>query len=128
MLNPFIDLISHVITLINWALIIWLILDVLINFDVINKHNQLIQRVYTTLGRLIEPLLRPIRRLLAKYLPNLGGIDISPIILILLLNFFNNALYTWFYDVQPHARHITVEQIDDGGVDDEDYEEPAYRR
>lgn len=102
MLNPFIDLISNIIMLINWALIIWLVLDLLINFDVVNRHNALIQRVYYGLGKLTEPLLRPIRRLTKKYLPALGGIDISPIILILLLNFLNNALYTWFYDVQPH--------------------------
>ena len=108
MLNPFIDLISSIITLINWALIIWLVLDLLINFDVVNRHNALIQRVHGGLGRLIEPLLRPIRRLVAKYLPVLGGIDISPIILILLLNFLNNAIYTWFYDVQPHSYRTEI--------------------
>lgn len=101
MLNPFIDLISNVIFLINWALIIWLVLDLLINFDVVNRYNPLIQRVHTGLGRLIEPLLRPIRRALNKYVPALGGVDISPVILILLLNFLNSALYTWFYNVQP---------------------------
>ncbi len=99
MLNPFIDLISSVISLVNLLLIIWLVLDILINFDIVNRHNPLIQRVYFTLSKLIEPLLRPIRKLLAKYLPNLGGIDISPIILVLLLNFLNNALYTWFYEL-----------------------------
>ncbi len=99
MLNPFIDLISNIIFLINWALIIWLVLDLLINFDVVNRHNPLIQRVYFALGKLVEPLLRPIRQLLAKYLPAMGGVDISPIILILILNFLNNALYTWFYEV-----------------------------
>lgn len=113
MLNPFIDLISNIITLINWALIIWLILDLLINFDVINRHNALIQRIYFGLSKLVEPLLRPIRKLLAKYLPNLGGIDISPIILVLLLNFLNNAMYTWFYDVQPYDNDRTeIHEID----------------
>ena len=110
MLNPFIDLISNIITLINWALIIWLVLDLLINFDVINRHNTLIQRIYFGLGKLVEPMLRPIRQLLAKVLPNLVGIDISPIILILLLNFVNNAMYTWFYDVQPHDRDVYIER------------------
>lgn len=99
MLNPFIDLISNVIFLINLCLFVWLILDILIHFDIVNKHNPLIQRIYGTLGRLIEPLLRPIRRALAKFLPDLGGIDISPIILILLLNFLNNLLYSWFYTI-----------------------------
>ena len=99
MLNPFINLLSNVITLINWALIIWLVLDLLIHFDVINRHNPLIQKIYFTLGKLIEPLLRPIRRLLARILPDLGGIDLSPLVLVLLLNFLNNALYSWFYKI-----------------------------
>lgn len=99
MLNPFINLLSNIITLINWGLIIWLVLDLLIHFDVVNRHNPLIQKVYFTLGKLLEPLLRPIRRLLAKILPDLGGIDLSPLVLVLLLNFLNNALYSWFYKV-----------------------------
>lgn len=103
MFNPFIELLSSVISLINWALIIWLVLDLLINFDVINRHNQLVQRVYFGLGKLVEPLLRPIRRVLTKYLPNLGGIDISPVIVILLLNFLHNALYSWFWVTPSHS-------------------------
>ncbi len=121
MLNPFIDLISNVISLINWALIIWLVLDLLINFDVVNRHNALIMRIHDGLGRVIEPLLRPIRRLVAKLLPAMRGIDISPIILILLLNFANNALYTWFYDVQPNeyrtetSRHVVMSDANEAG-------------
>jgi YggT family protein len=99
MLNPFIDLIGEIISLINLLLIIWLVLDILINLDVVNKYNPLIQRVYTTLGKIIEPLLRPIRRLTSKYLPSFGGVDVSPIILILLLHFIKDALYTWFYTI-----------------------------
>jgi YggT family protein len=50
-------------------------------FDVINTRNPMIYRVVSLLDSLTEPLLRPIRR----FMPNLGGIDISPIILLLLL-------------------------------------------
>jgi YggT family protein len=99
MLNPIIDLISSIISLINVVLIVWLVLDILINLDIVNRHNPLIRRVHDTLGRVIEPLLRPIRRLTQKYLPDFGGIDISPIILILLLHFINDALYSWFYQI-----------------------------
>lgn len=97
MLNPFIDLISNIISLIDWALILWLALDMLIQFDVVNRHQPLIQKVYFGLGRLVEPMLRPIRRLWAKYLPNLGAIDLSPVVLLLALRFLDNALYSWFY-------------------------------
>ena len=99
MLNPFINLIGNLISLINLTLIFWLILSLLLQFDIINRQNQLIQRIFSTLQMLVEPMLRPIRRVLARILPNLGGIDLSPIALILLLHFLSDALYSWFYSV-----------------------------
>ena len=99
MLNPFIDLISNVISLINLALIIWVVLGLLMHFDIVNRSNPLVNRIYTTLGRLLEPLLGRIRRVTTKYLPDMGGIDLSPIVLILLLHFINNAMYSWFYSI-----------------------------
>lgn len=113
MLNPFIDLISNIIFLINWALIIWFVLHLLIHFDVVNRHNQLINRIYAGLTSVIEPMLRPIRRLLGKIIPT-TAIDLSPLVLILLLNFANDAMYTWFYDVQPARGTVRIERsIDD---------------
>ena len=97
MLNPFIDLINNIISLINLALMIWIILGLLMHFDIINRHHPLVQRVYFTLNRLFEPVLRPIRAKLAKILPDMGGLDLSPIVLILGLHFITNALYSWFY-------------------------------
>ena len=94
MLNPFIDLISNIIALINLALIIWIVLGLLIHFDIVNRASPIVNRVYTALGRLLEPMLTRIRRLTDKYLPDMGGIDLSPIVLILLLHFINNALYS----------------------------------
>jgi YggT family protein len=99
MLNPFIDLISNIIGLINLALIIWIVLGLLMHFDIVNRSNPLVNRIYTTLGRLIEPMLTRIRRVTNKFLPDLGGIDLSPIVLILLLHFINNAMYSWFYTI-----------------------------
>lgn len=99
MLNPFIDLIAQGIRLYNIAIMIWFVLGLLIQFQVINRYNPLVQRVEIFLNGLIEPALAPIRRFIRKILPNLSGFDISPIILILLLNFATNALYTYFYSV-----------------------------
>jgi YggT family protein len=99
MFNPFIDLMSNIIFLINLALIIWVVLGLLIHFDIVNRYNPLVTRVYGTLGRLLEPMLGRIRRFTAKFLPDLGGIDLSPIVLILLLHFIDNALYSWFYRI-----------------------------
>lgn len=99
MLNPFIDLISNIISLINLVLIIWIVLGLLLHFDIVNRTNPLVSRIYSTLTRLLEPMLSRIRRVTSKFMPDLGGIDVSPVILILLLHFVNNALYSWFYTI-----------------------------
>jgi YggT family protein len=75
-------LFNAVIQLYSFVLIITVILSWLIGFNVINRHNQLVDAIWRTCTALTEPLLRPIR----NALPNMGGIDISPIILILGLN------------------------------------------
>lgn len=92
-MNPFIDLISNLIFLYNIILVAYIILSWLIAFNIVNKHQPFVLRLNYALTRMTEPVLRPIR----KYLPDLGGIDISPIILFLLLHFLNNALYYYFY-------------------------------
>jgi len=94
-MNPFIWLIETLIDLITWVVIISAIMSWLVAFGVVNMRNQFIRMVVETLYRLTEPLLRPIRRLL----PNLGGVDISPVILLLGLFFVREALR---YYVWPH--------------------------
>jgi len=93
MLNPFIELLSTVIHLYIYVLIAWIILSWLISLGVVNRHQPVVQRLNFALFRLTDPMLRPIR----KHMPDLGGIDISPIVFILLLNFLNSALFYYFY-------------------------------
>src|SRR5689334_2227351 len=93
MLNPFVDLLSEIIYLYNIVLLAWIVVSWLIALNIINRYQPLVLRLNYVLHRLTEPALRPLR----KILPDLGGIDISPIILFLLLRFLNNALYTYFY-------------------------------
>lgn len=76
-------LVGAVIQLIIWAVIIQAVLSWLIAFEVINPRNRFVYQVIYTLDRLVAPLLAPFRRII----PNLGGIDITPILLILALNF-----------------------------------------
>lgn len=97
-MNAILNLLNQIVFLVNLALFIYVVLDVLIHFDIVNKHNALIQRVHGTLAKLLEPLLSPIRKLLRKYLPQIP-FDISPVILILLLNFLIDLLYEVFYSV-----------------------------
>ncbi len=72
----------------TWALIISAVLSWLVAFNVINTRNRAVYTVMDLLYRVTEPALRPIRRML----PNMGGVDISPIILILILYFLQNVL------------------------------------
>ncbi|CAN5667267.1 YggT family protein [soil metagenome] len=92
-MNPFIWLIEALIELVTWVVIVSAIMSWLVAFGVVNTRNQFIRMVVETLFRLTEPMLRPIRRML----PNLGGVDISPVVLLLGLFFLREALryYVW---------------------------------
>ncbi len=100
MLNPFIELITNIIFLINLSLTVWIILGLLIHFDIVNRYSPIVSKLYTTLSRLLEPMLEPIRKHVTRYLPNFGGVDLSPVILWLILRFINSALISWFY-IEP---------------------------
>ena len=84
---------DSVVTLIIWAVILSAILSWLVGFNIINVRNRLVYIIVDSLQRITEPLLLPIRRLL----PNLGGLDLSPIVLILLLIFFRNLVFEYLY-------------------------------
>jgi len=81
-------LITTVIDLFVWIIILQVILSWLIAFNVVNTRNRFVYMVGDFLYRVTEPALRPIRRVL----PNLGGIDLSPLVLILLLYFARQLL------------------------------------
>lgn len=88
----FISLIYTIIQIYIYILIASAILSWLIAFNVVNMRNQFVAMIAEALWRLTEPALRPIRR----FLPNLGGLDLSPVVLILLLIFIQNLLYEYF--------------------------------
>ncbi|TAJ81867.1 YggT family protein [Reyranella sp.] len=86
-------LIDSVIDIYTWVVIASAIMSWLVAFGVVNVRNQFIRVIVDLLFRLTEPVLRPIRRIL----PNLGGVDISPVILLLGLFFLRSLLweYVW---------------------------------
>jgi YggT family protein len=86
-------LIDSVIDIYTWVVIASAIMSWLVAFGVVNVRNQFIRVIVDMLFRLTEPVLRPIRRIL----PNLGGVDISPVILLLGLFFLRSLLweYVW---------------------------------
>ena len=77
----------------TWIVIASAIMSWLVAFGVVNTRNQVIRFVVDFLYRVTEPVLRPIRRIL----PNLGGIDISPVILLLLLFFLRSLLAEYVF-------------------------------
>jgi YggT family protein len=85
---PIVMLISSLVSLLNIGLFAYVITGMLISFNIVNPYQPVVQRVMYALKRIYEPMLKPIR----KYLPDLGGLDVSPIILFLLFNFVDNAL------------------------------------
>jgi YggT family protein len=88
-MNPLLWLVHTVITLYIWVLIAAAVLSWLVAFNVVNPYNQAVRSIGDALYRLTEPALRPIRNIL----PNLGGIDVSPIILILILMFLERLIF-----------------------------------
>ena len=87
-LGPLLRVISIIIELYIFVLIIGVILDWLVVFNVINTSNQFIRMIGEFCHRATAPLLEPIRR----KLPNLGGLDISPLILILCLYYIQGVV------------------------------------
>lgn len=82
------NLVNTVISIYIWLLIASVVLSWLVAFNVINTGNRFVYEISYFLHRITEPLLRPIRNLL----PNLGGIDLSPAVLILALFFVRDLL------------------------------------
>ncbi len=90
---PFYWLVSELIHLYIWAVIIAAVFSMLAAFGVLDTRNRIVWTIGDFLYRLTEPALRPIR----SVLPNLGGIDISPLILILLLEAAQMLLARLFF-------------------------------
>ena len=93
-MNAIVRLIDTVVSLYIWVLIAQAILSWLVAFNVVNAYNQFVRGLLEFLWRVTEPALRPIRRVV----PSIGGVDISPIVLILVLYFLRDLLR---YDILP---------------------------
>jgi len=91
-MNPFLWLVDTIINIYIWLLIASAVLSWLVAFNVVNARNPIVHSVGEFLYRVTEPLLRPIRNML----PNLGGIDVSPVILIIALLFLRQLIF-WLY-------------------------------
>ena len=84
----FIVLIDQIINIYIWTLLIYIGVGWLVAFRIVNPWQPVVRMILDLLARIHEPLLRQVRR----FLPDLGPVDISPIILFLAAQFFRNLL------------------------------------
>lgn len=88
-MSLFVMLAVTAINIYIWIMIIGIIMSWLIAFNVLNGANKFVQKIYQLLNSVIDPVLNPIR----KFIPALGGIDISPIVVIIGAQLLQRALY-----------------------------------
>ena len=96
MLRAILEIILEVLNLYAWLLIASAILSWLVAFNVVNTRNQFVGAIVEFLYRITEPVLRPIR----SVIPSIGGLDISPIIAILIIWFIQKVIV---YSVMPYV-------------------------
>ena len=94
-MNSVIILFNDIIRLYIWVLVINAVVSWLVAFNVINTSNRFVYSILEISYKLTNPPLRFIR----SFLPNLGTVDISPIVLILILVFLRNFINEVFYKV-----------------------------
>jgi YggT family protein len=92
-LRAILDVVLIALQLYAYVIIASAILSWLIAFNVVNIRNDFVRSIWTLLNNLTEPVLRPIRRVM----PNLGAIDISPVILLLLVMLCERIIVYYLY-------------------------------
>ena len=92
-MRAILDIVQIVLDLYIWLLIASAILSWLIAFNVVNTRNQFVASVSEFLYRITEPVLAPIRNIM----PNLGGLDVSPIVVILIIMFIQRIISYYIY-------------------------------
>lgn len=90
--HPLILLLVQLIDLFNLVIFAWVIINLLVYFNIINAYQPLVRKIIQVLNQVIEPILRPIRNIL----PPIAGLDLSPVILIIGLQFLRNMLIYYF--------------------------------
>jgi len=80
--------ISMLLSIVWWIFLIMIIMSWLINFNVINTRNQFVATVWRVVNQITDPILKPIRRIV----PPLGGLDLSPIIVFVIIFFLQSFI------------------------------------
>jgi YggT family protein len=92
-MRAILDVLLVVLQLYTYVIIAAVILSWLVAFNVVNRYNDVVRSIWNFVAALTEPLMRPIRRTV----PNLGGIDISPLVLLLLIFLLERIIEEYIY-------------------------------
>ncbi|HEY7809463.1 MAG TPA: YggT family protein [Allosphingosinicella sp.] len=95
MVLALIQVLMLLLNVVRWVIIVQFVLSLLLIFNVINTHNDFVRSLYAALEKITEPLYRPIRRVL----PDFGGIDFSPMVVIILIMILQQLLGGIYLDV-----------------------------
>ena len=91
MIYALLQTIALILNLVWWVFLIMIIMSWLISFNVINTRNQFVSNVWRILNQVTEPILRPIRRVI----PPVGGLDLSPIIVFVIIFFLQQFIVSY---------------------------------
>ena len=92
-MQAILDLVLMILSIYKWVVIIVVIMSWLIAFNVINLYNNIVRSFWTGLNAVTEPVLRPIRNVL----PAMGGMDLSPVVLLLLIFLIQDVIVKYVY-------------------------------
>jgi YggT family protein len=95
-MNMVLNIVSYLLSIMSTIIIVQFVMSILIAFNVINTHNDFVHGIWVALEKLTEPLYRPIR----KILPDLGPIDFSPMVVLILINIVQRFVLPALYQPQ----------------------------
>ena len=94
-IGPILGIVSTILWLYMWLLIVSVVMSWLYSFNIVNTSNRFVYGIGYLTHRLTEPVLAPIRR----FIPNLGAIDLSPLILLLAIVFLRNVIHNLAFEL-----------------------------
>ena len=88
LISTIISILDLLLSVLMWIIIVQAVLSWLVAFNVVNTHSDFVRQLLYALGRMTEPLYRPIRRIL----PDFGAIDFSPLVVLLIIQILRSKV------------------------------------
>ncbi|MGV1684738.1 YggT family protein [Sphingopyxis sp. NJF-3] len=93
------QILSILLNILWWIIIVQAVMSWLLAFNVINTHNEFVRQLWYVLERITEPLYRPFRRIM----PDFGGIDLTPMVVLILLIILRRPVMDYLYTLGVNA-------------------------